>query len=174
MDIGENRDDDVEDISVALQRNEKSKGKRKAVEGIDNYFAPRTTPGSQPSIKSVLADATSAIGPGFKGPSYDDLRINLLRDLKIVAPLIRLLRIVDADEKPSLGYVYDGMDRAEKTIKNIFLIKERLYKPYIDIIDERWDKHLRHNIHVAAYFLNPAFIYEEGFLSSHEWSPQFA
>ncbi|KAL2470550.1 DUF659 domain-containing protein [Abeliophyllum distichum] len=117
MDIGENREDDVEDISIPLQRNEKSKGKRKVVEGIDNYFAPRTTTGSQPSIKSVLAgkeaikkahmawarwfydacipfnalqshyfqlalDATSAIGPIFKGPSYGDVRINLLRNCK--------------------------------------------------------------------------------------------
>ncbi|KAL2480492.1 hAT dimerization domain-containing protein/transposase-related [Abeliophyllum distichum] len=93
-------------------------------------------------------------------------------DVKIVAPLIRLLHIVDVDEKPSLGYVYDGMDREEKTIKNIFLNKERFYKPYIDIIDERWDKHFRHDIHVAVYFLNPAFIYDEGFC--HEWSPLFA
>ncbi|KAL2479717.1 hAT dimerization domain-containing protein/transposase-related [Abeliophyllum distichum] len=88
--------------------------------------------------------------------------------MKIVAPLIRLIRIVDADEKPSLVYVYDGMDMVEKTIKNIFLNKERLYKPYIDIIDARWDKHLQHDIHVAAYFLNPAFIYEEGFCQKIE------
>ncbi|XP_031252581.1 uncharacterized protein LOC116110517 [Pistacia vera] len=28
---------------------------------------------------------------------------------KVVSPLMRLLRIVDSDEKPTIGYVYDGM-----------------------------------------------------------------
>jgi hypothetical protein len=85
-----------------------------------------------------------------------------------VAPIIRLLRIVDAVEKPSLGYVYDGMHRTRKGIKNIFLNKKRLYKPYTDIIKERWDKHLRLNIHASAYFFNPAFIYEDGFCQKVE------
>ncbi|XLU81092.1 hypothetical protein S245_004512, partial [Arachis hypogaea] len=30
---------------------------------------------------------------------------------KLVGPLIHLLRVVDADDKPSLGYVYEGMLR---------------------------------------------------------------
>ncbi|KAF1863216.1 hypothetical protein Lal_00014675 [Lupinus albus] len=58
--------------------------------------------------------------------------------VNIVAPLIRLLRIVDADERPSLPYVYDGMCRARKTIKN-----------------------LRTKLHCAAYFLNPTFYYDK-------------
>ncbi|PKA62387.1 hypothetical protein AXF42_Ash009273 [Apostasia shenzhenica] len=37
--------------------------------------------------------------------------------IKIVSPLLRLLRIVDSDEKPALGYVYEGMYRARKGIK---------------------------------------------------------
>ena len=35
----------------------------------------------------------------------------------IVSPLIRLLRIVDFDEKLAMGYVYDGMYRAIDGIK---------------------------------------------------------
>ncbi|GER49901.1 hAT transposon superfamily [Striga asiatica] len=94
------------------------KGKRKAVAGpVDRYFAPRTTPGSQPGLKSVFAtkeavknaimalarwfyancipfnatqscyfqpalDAIAAIGSGFKGPSFNDVRANLLGDCK--------------------------------------------------------------------------------------------
>nr|XP_023912829.1 uncharacterized protein LOC112024425 [Quercus suber] len=48
----------------------------------------------------------------------------------IMSPLIRLLRIVDSDEKPAMGYVYDGID-----------------------------------IHVAAYWLNPAFQYDSSTLN---------
>ncbi|XP_039135791.1 uncharacterized protein LOC120273227 [Dioscorea cayenensis subsp. rotundata] len=70
-------------------------------------------------------------------------------------------RVVDADEKPSLGYVYEGMFRIRKGIMSIFRDKQRLYNPYIKIVDERWDKHFRRNIHAAAYFLNPAFLYDE-------------
>ena len=34
-----------------------------------------------------------------------------------MSPLIRLLRIVDSDEKPAMGYVYDGMYRVIDGIK---------------------------------------------------------
>lgn len=81
----------------------------------------------------------------------------------LVAPIIRLLKIVDVDEKPSLGYVYEGMQRAKNAIKEMFKGKEHMYKPYIDIINARWDKHLNCGLHATAYFLNPAFVYDENF-----------
>ncbi|XP_050222704.1 uncharacterized protein LOC126672795 [Mercurialis annua] len=88
--------------------------------------------------------------------------------VKIAVPLIRLLRLVDSDEKPSLGYVYEGMRRARKAIKHMFKKKKSMYAHYIKILDERWDKHLRKKLHVAAYFLNPAFIYEPNFCNKVE------
>ncbi|KAF1862826.1 hypothetical protein Lal_00040094 [Lupinus albus] len=99
--------------------------------------------------------------------------------VNIVAPLIRLLRIVDADERPSLPYVYDGMCRARKTIKNVFMNKKSLYKPYTRIIKQRWDKQLRTKLHCAAYFLNPTFYYDkENFcikpeVQQDQWWSQF-
>ncbi|KAL9861636.1 putative HAT dimerization domain, ribonuclease H-like superfamily [Arabidopsis thaliana] len=81
--------------------------------------------------------------------------------VKVMTPIIRLLRICDADEKPSLPYVYEGMYRARLGIKNIFQEKETLYKPYTNIIDRRWDRMLRHDLHAAAYYLNPAFMYDQ-------------
>ncbi|KAK8934050.1 hypothetical protein KSP39_PZI015506 [Platanthera zijinensis] len=80
---------------------------------------------------------------------------------KVAGPLIRLLCIVDSDEKPSLGYVYDGMYRARKGIKLIFKNVKRLYKPYTLIIKDRWDRQLRQRLHSAAYFLNPSFQYDQ-------------
>ncbi|XP_020970323.1 uncharacterized protein LOC110268475 [Arachis ipaensis] len=91
--------------------------KKKAKTIIPPMFAPRTTPGSQSSMKSVfqnkeafhevdkrvarwlldcripfnaimspffqdMLDGVAGIGPGYKGPSYDKLRVNLLADLK--------------------------------------------------------------------------------------------
>ncbi|KAL0319669.1 UNVERIFIED_CONTAM: hypothetical protein Sradi_5228400 [Sesamum radiatum] len=81
--------------------------------------------------------------------------------VKIMEPLMRLLKIVDGDTKPSIGYVYEGMYRARKGIKNLFKNKKRLYKPYTTIIKSRWDRQLRKDIHAATYWFNPAFQYEQ-------------
>ncbi|XP_025678758.1 uncharacterized protein [Arachis hypogaea] len=56
---------------------------------------------------------------------------------KLVGPLIKLLRLVDADDKPSLGYVYEGMLRAEDVIKEMFRQSKTAYQPYTDIINSR-------------------------------------
>ncbi|XP_075658678.1 uncharacterized protein LOC142628467 [Castanea sativa] len=88
---------------------------------------------------------------------WDD--INVL--VKISSPLIHLLRIVDSDQRPAIGYVYEGMHRARLGIKKIFRMRKHLYKPYTSVIKNRWDKHLHKDLHAAAYWLNPAFQYDE-------------
>ncbi|XP_023633848.1 uncharacterized protein LOC111829321 [Capsella rubella] len=62
---------------------------------------------------------------------------------------------------PSLPYVYEGMYQARLGIKKMFQEKDALYKPYTTIIDRRWDRMLRHDLHAAAYYLNPAFMYDQ-------------
>ncbi|XP_039145602.1 uncharacterized protein LOC120282824 [Dioscorea cayenensis subsp. rotundata] len=86
---------------------------------------------------------------------------NCLIMVKIMGPLIRLLRICDSDEKLAMGYVYDGKYRARKGIKELFKKKKHLYKPYTSIIKERWNSTLRTGIHVLAYWLNQAFLFDE-------------
>ncbi|GKV32742.1 hypothetical protein SLEP1_g41327 [Rubroshorea leprosula] len=44
--------------------------------------------------------------------------------VKIMGPLIHFLRIEDGNERPSLGYVYDGVYRARKAIKTISMNKK--------------------------------------------------
>jgi hypothetical protein len=72
----------------------------------------------------------------------------------IVSPLIRLLRIVDSDEHPAMGYVYDGMYRAIDGIKKLCKDKKKFWEPYINIIKDRWDTQFSQEIHAAAYWLN--------------------
>ncbi|KAL8507643.1 hypothetical protein ACS0TY_018256 [Phlomoides rotata] len=67
---------------------------------------------------------------------------------------------MDTDRRPSIGYVYDGIYRAKKAIKDVIMHKKRLYKPFTNIIKARWDKQLRRDIHAVAYLLNPAFAYD--------------
>ncbi|XP_076914700.1 uncharacterized protein LOC143573787 [Bidens hawaiensis] len=94
---------------------------------------------------------------------------NCLITVTVMTPLLRVLRLCDTDEKPSLPYVFEGMNRANKGIKALFQEKEHLYKPYTDIINARWKKMLCSDIHCAAYWLNPAFQYDkEIFCKSNE------
>ncbi|RVW62613.1 hypothetical protein CK203_059531 [Vitis vinifera] len=81
--------------------------------------------------------------------------------VNLMSPLMRLLRIVDCDERPSMGYVYEGMYRVRLGIKKLFNYSERLYKPYTEIIKQRWDQQLKKSIHSAAYLLNPCFQYDQ-------------
>ena len=81
--------------------------------------------------------------------------------VKLMAPLVHLLRIVDGDKRPSMGYVYEGMYRARLGIKKLFNHNKRLYKHYTNIIKQCWDEQLRKSIHLAAYWLNPCFQYDQ-------------
>ena len=78
-----------------------------------------------------------------------------------MAPLVCLLLIFYCDERPSMGYVYEGMYRTRLGIKKLFNHNKRLYKPYTNIIKQRWDEQLRKSIHSAAYWLNPCFQYDQ-------------
>ncbi|XP_072054248.1 uncharacterized protein [Arachis hypogaea] len=108
-------DESPNPVQVVVPTTTGDKGKRRAIVAIQNgsYFKERTTLGSQPTLKSVLAskkvvhkaklglakwivdaripfnviqspyfqpalDGIAAIGPGFKGPSYDEMRVHLL------------------------------------------------------------------------------------------------
>ncbi|XP_045831497.1 uncharacterized protein LOC123922868 [Trifolium pratense] len=82
---------------------------------------------------------------------------------KIMALIIKLLKIVDGDERPSMGYVYDGMQRVKNSIENMFRNRKTAYQPYTNIIKARWDKHLKRDLHAAAYFFNPVFQYGHDF-----------
>ncbi|KAF8399145.1 hypothetical protein HHK36_015010 [Tetracentron sinense] len=42
---------------------------------------------------------------------------NIVYAMKITAPLVRVLRLVDGEKKPPMGYIYEAMDGAKETIK---------------------------------------------------------
>ncbi|RDX86293.1 hypothetical protein CR513_32390, partial [Mucuna pruriens] len=71
--------------------------------------------------------------------------------LNAMCPIVRVLRLVDNEKKPAMGYIYEARDRAKEAIKK--------YKDIFAIIDKRWDDQLHHPLHAADYFLNPKFFY---------------
>lgn len=47
-----------------------------------------------------------------------------------------VIRLVDGEKKPSMGYIYKTMDRAKEVITGTFKKVER-YQQFFDIIDKR-------------------------------------
>ena len=86
---------------------------------------------------------------------------NCLIVVNLMPRLMRLLRIVDCDERPSIGYAYEGIYKVHLGIKKLFNHNKRLYKPYTEIIKQRWDQQLKKNIHSVAYWLNSCFQYDQ-------------
>ncbi|XP_031741324.1 uncharacterized protein LOC116403832 [Cucumis sativus] len=79
--------------------------------------------------------------------------------LKVSGPLVRVLRLVDGEKKPPMGYIYEAMDRAKEAIAKSFNNNEEKYKDIFTIIDKRWELQLHRPLHAAGYYLNPSFYY---------------
>ncbi|WJX40233.1 hypothetical protein P8452_27731 [Trifolium repens] len=74
--------------------------------------------------------------------------------LKVFEPIVKVLKLVDGDVKPTMGFLYEAMDRAKQAIeKNC-----RYHTFYNAIIDKRWT-FMHSDLHSAGYFLNPQFQY---------------
>ncbi|XP_024011318.1 uncharacterized protein LOC18018938 [Eutrema salsugineum] len=57
--------------------------------------------------------------------------------LKVFAPLVRILRLVDGDLKPTMGFLYGELEEAKKEICNALNNLKKNYKPILCIIDQK-------------------------------------
>jgi hypothetical protein len=76
-----------------------------------------------------------------------------MKALKICEPIIDMLRMVDSDT-PSMGFVYEGIDRCKEAIEKSFNNMENEYMEIWEVIDERW-KMLHSTLHAGACYLDP-------------------
>jgi hypothetical protein len=86
--------------------------------------------------------------------------------VSIREPLVKVLQLVDGD-KPTMGYLYEAMDRAKEAIRAYYDDKgddgfQRQLQIW-GVIDRRWNNTLHRPIHAAGIYLNPAFSYSCGF-----------
>ncbi|KAK3041524.1 hypothetical protein RJ639_002210, partial [Escallonia herrerae] len=88
--------------------------------------------------------------------------------VKLSEPLVRVLRLRDGDEKPSMGYLYEAIDKAKETIKSNLKNQLSLYMPVLRVIDVRWDKQLSSPLHSARCFLNPGIFFKPSFEKQKE------
>ena len=77
----------------------------------------------------------------------------------MTGPLVRVLRLVDGEKKPAMGYIYEAMDRAKEAIAKSFNNIEDKYKDVYAIIDKRWECQLHQPLHAAGNYLNPQLFY---------------
>ena len=75
-----------------------------------------------------------------------------MKVLKVCEPIVDMLRMVDSDT-PSMGFVYEGMDRCKESIANV----ENEYMEIWDMIDKRW-KMLHSPLQAAACYLDPRLL----------------
>ena len=92
-------------------------------------------------------------GKEKKGPGYEARKIVMSRDfwskandiLKVFEPIVKVLRLVDGDEKPTMGFIYEAIDRAKQAIQQ----NSRYHSKYNDIIEKRW-KFMHSDLHSAG------------------------
>ncbi|XP_073046708.1 uncharacterized protein [Primulina eburnea] len=93
---------------------------------------------------------------------------SIIYAMKVGGPLLEVLRLVDGEKKPAMGYIYEAMDRAKEKIAKAFGNNEDRYKEVFEIIDNRWQLQLHQDLHAAGYFLNPQFFYSNSEIEQDE------
>nr|XP_011459711.1 PREDICTED: uncharacterized protein LOC105350056 [Fragaria vesca subsp. vesca] len=83
--------------------------------------------------------------------------------IKSVLPLVCVLREVDSEVRPVMGFIFELMDAAKDKIASNLGNVEAKYAPIWKRIDNRWSPQLHQPLHAAGYYLNPQFRYEENF-----------
>ena len=85
---------------------------------------------------------------------------------KVTKPLLSVLQLMESGEKPSIGYIYDAIEKAKKSIIVAFNNKESEYLPYLEVINRVWQEEFHSPLHAAAYYLNPSIFYNPNFSSN--------
>ncbi|CAI9299539.1 unnamed protein product [Lactuca saligna] len=81
--------------------------------------------------------------------------------LKVFSPLVKVLRMVDADWKPSMGFVYGEIKKAKKEIIDALGGNKKAYEPIINIISKKMKGRLDSKLLLTAYLLNPYYHYKD-------------
>lgn len=84
---------------------------------------------------------------------------SVVYSIKTTKPLVHVLRIVDGERTPAMGFIYGAMDECKEQIQKNFNNDVSSYKEIWDIIDQKWEFQMHRDLHAAAYYLNPRYRY---------------
>lgn len=77
--------------------------------------------------------------------------------LHTIKPLVVVLRFVDFEKMPGMGFIYGAMQKAKKEIRENLNDEYASYYEVIKIIGKRWKFKMHQDLHAAAYLLNPRY-----------------
>ncbi|CAI9283954.1 unnamed protein product [Lactuca saligna] len=98
--------------------------------------------------------------------------------LKVFSPLVKVLRMVDADWKPSMGFVYEEINVAKEEIITSLVGNEKAYKPIIDIINKKMKANLmeknqkRKDGNMEVLLTNDSLLAKEWIVDVDELDPE--
>ncbi|KAH1214893.1 hypothetical protein GmHk_13G036158 [Glycine max] len=86
--------------------------------------------------------------------------------LKVMAPLVKVLRLVDGERKPAMGYIYEAVDKAKETIIKSFNNNESKYKDFFyDNTDLEFDFEVTNGLFDCINKLVPQFDVQQKILT---------
>ncbi|XP_010244177.1 PREDICTED: uncharacterized protein LOC104588069 [Nelumbo nucifera] len=130
---------------------------------------------SMQALKTMFTSEKWAQSSYAKKPKGKAVKAIILRDkqfwasvayaVKTIKPLIVVLRMANSNAQSAMGFLYNAMDKAKVEIAKSLNDDELQYRPIWNIIDRRWEPQLHHDLHAAAYYLNPQIYYSPDHLT---------
>ena len=110
------------------------------------------------SLKDVKSKKGKEATATILSPSFwKDVKLTLI----VFEPLVKVLRLVDRDVRPSMGFLYGELLKAKRQIKEAFGNVEARFKDVIAVIDKKMNGRLDSPLHLTAYLLNPHYSYSD-------------
>ncbi|CAD6261061.1 unnamed protein product [Miscanthus lutarioriparius] len=110
------------------------------------------------SLKDVKSQKGKNATATISNPNFwKDVKLTLA----VFEPLFKVLRLVDGDVKPSMGFVYGELLKAKRKIKEALCNVESRFKDVIDIVEKKMAGRLDSPLHLTAYLLNPHYSYAD-------------
>jgi hypothetical protein len=116
---------------------------------------------------------SSAYAKDNKGKKFVDSVLNSIfwgecaSIVQMTEPLVRVLQIVDSDDRPAMRYLYEAIHSTKEEMLRRFQRKRAKVQPFLDIINNRWDEQLYMKLYAAGFWLNPRFQYDVNLMDKY-------
>ncbi|XP_026384773.1 uncharacterized protein LOC113280349 [Papaver somniferum] len=77
----------------------------------------------------------------------------------VLKPLVKVVRLVDIERKPTMPYFYDAMRIARNQLEEKFSEDDDTWGVIKACFEKRWKNNFNHALHCATYYLNPSIFY---------------
>ncbi|XP_026384324.1 uncharacterized protein LOC113279893 [Papaver somniferum] len=78
---------------------------------------------------------------------------------RVLKPLVKVVRLVDIERKPTMPSFYDAMRIARDQLEENFREDDDTWAVIKACFEKRWKNNFNHALHCAAYYLNPSIFY---------------